>query len=287
MTKNKKDHQDIQITKASGERSSFVPQKLIESLQKAGANAETIRSIMQDIEGEIFDGITTKKIYQLAFGRLKRHATHVAARYKLKRAIMELGPSGYPFERYFAYILQHQGYQVKHGQFIQGHCINHEVDVVAAKGNRVLLCECKYHNRSGVKSDVKVPLYIHSRFRDIVKELNKNPENEKLNFECWIITNTSFTEDAVQYAVCSGINLLSWDFPGDGNLKSYIEASALYPITCLTTLTNKEKSKLLEQKIVLSNELQENENALLSIGIKKNKISKVLEEVHFLCKDCN
>ena len=42
----------------------------------------------------------------VAFNLLKANSKFVAAKYQLKRAIMELGPSGYPFESFISEVLK-------------------------------------------------------------------------------------------------------------------------------------------------------------------------------------
>ena len=80
------------------------------------------------------------------------------------------------------------------------------------------------------------------------------------------MTNTRFTSDAEQYAGCYGLRLLAWDYPGKGNLRERIELSGLYPITCLYSLTRKEKETLLADNIVLCRELIENPELLAAIN---------------------
>lgn len=99
------DKQNIIITKASGERTLFLPNKLKLSLHRAGANDETIDAIMSEMESRVYEGIPTTEIYKIAFSLLKNKSRPAPGRYKLKRAIMELGPSGFPFEKYIAAIL--------------------------------------------------------------------------------------------------------------------------------------------------------------------------------------
>ncbi len=134
------------ITKASGAQVPFSSEKLRTSLQRSGAKDEDIHSIITEVKNQLYPGIPTKKIYKLAFGLLKKVSKPIAARYRLKNAIMELGPSGFPFEKYFSEILKHQGYAVKVGEIVAGHCVKHEIDVIAEKGNDYLMIECKYHN---------------------------------------------------------------------------------------------------------------------------------------------
>ena len=56
-----------------------------------------------------------------------------------------------------------------------------------------------------------------------------------------VVTNTKFTSTAEQYAACSGVTLLSWDYQKDNNLHDRIQRSGVYPVTVLQTLSNTQK----------------------------------------------
>jgi ATP cone domain len=158
------------VKKASGMLVPFSASKLRQSLQRSGASPEITENVISEIQSQLYEGMSTKQIYQHAFKLLKKFSKPQAAKYKLKNAIMELGPTGFPFEKYFAEILRYQGYSVKVGEIVKGHCVNHEIDVIAEKGNMKFMIECKFHNATGINCDVKVPLYIHSRFKDVEKK---------------------------------------------------------------------------------------------------------------------
>lgn len=271
------------VTKASGERNAFSEEKIRVSLRRSGADEEQIDSILDEVKKQLYDGITTKRIYRIAFALLKSGSRHLAARYHLKDAIMELGPSGFPFEKYVAELMKFQGYTTRVGQFMQGKCVTHEIDVVAKKDNELLLMECKYHNQKGISCNIKIPLYIHSRFNDVQAQELQKSEYASMNQQVCIVTNTRFTEDALQYAGCSGIAVLGWDRPFKKGLKELIDQSGLYPVTCLTSLTIAEKRRLLDRETVLCNELADNEKLLHAIGIKAQRIKTVLNEVDRLC----
>ena len=63
----------IYIKKASGETAPFEIEKVIRSLERASADKLLVEEIAQDIEKAVYDGMTTKKIYQMAFKMLKGH----------------------------------------------------------------------------------------------------------------------------------------------------------------------------------------------------------------------
>ena len=272
---------DIYVTKSSGEKSQFSETKLRRSLERVGASEEQINYILKEIENRLFEGISTKQIYKLAFSLLRDNSRHLAARYHLKDAIMELGPSGYPFEKYIAEILKAQGYSARVGQIVQGKCVNHEIDVIAEKENHSFMVECKYHNLRGIFCDVKVPLYIRARFMDVEEQLTKMNGNSK-TYQGWVVTNTRFSNDALQYGKCAGLNLLSWDYPFKNGLREQIDTLGLYPITCLTSLTKADKQKLLGQSIVLCKELLGGEKFLEAAGIKQGRIYTIVKEAEQL-----
>ena len=128
----------ITIIKASGEKAPFQMEKVRRSLERAGANEIIIDEIVKNIEDIVFDGMTTKKIYQMAFMMLKRKSRVSASKYKLKKALMELGPSGYPFEKFVGKLLEHEGFQTQVGSIIQGSCVTHEVDVIAQRIRNII-----------------------------------------------------------------------------------------------------------------------------------------------------
>lgn len=273
----------IFITKATGERAAFSAEKLRKSLERAGADLAVTDRIVSEIEKQLFDGMSTKKIYSQAFLMLRKYSKPVAGRYKTKQAILELGPSGYPFEKFIGEILKHQGYHTKVGVIIQGHCVTHEIDVEAQKDNMHFMVECKFHNRPGYKCDVKIPLYIKSRFEDVKKQWQKDQDHATKFHQGWVVTNTRFTEDAIQYGKCSGLILIGWDYPQQGSLSDRINLSGLHPITCLTTLTKSEKQQLIDKMVVLCKELCDKPKVLNEIGISDKRIRGILKEGNEIC----
>lgn len=273
----------IYIIKASGEKAEFDPQKLLRSLRRAGAGRERADAIARAVAREIRDGMTTKDIYHLAHRMLRKERHSAAARYSLKQALLSLGPSGFPFEQFIAKLLEADGYTVETGLLRNGRCITHEMDILARDNGRLLFGECKYHQRQSLISDVKVPLYIHSRFRDLQAGFFNAPEWRDLTIEGWIFTNTRFTDDALKYGRCAGMHLISWDTPFDYGLRDWVDRTGLHPLSCLTTLTRREKEMLLENKIVLTRELLANPAILDILRLAPTRKRGVLEEAEQLC----
>lgn len=274
----------MKIVKHSGAVVNFNPEKLTGSLLRSGADAFTAESIMKEITNEIYEGISTKNIYKKAFALLKKHTNSHAARYNLRAAIEMLGPEGFYFEKYIARLFEAERYETKTNIILQGNCVMHEVDVLIKKNNVISMVECKFHGGREAASDVKVPLYVFSRFNDLRANEYTLFSNKERITSCWIVTNTRFTADAIAFAECSGINLLSWDYPEKRNLRLKNNHDCLYPVTCLTTLTKAEKEKLLLLDVILVKELVNNSSALKEIEISSYRIKNILKEVSDLCK---
>lgn len=273
----------VEVIKHSGERTNFSIEKLKSSLRKSGAEEALVNEISNNVRDELYQGISTKEIYNRAFALLKKEKKGYASKYKLKKAIYELGPTGFPFEKFIAALLFYSGYKVKTGQFLQGKCVLHEVDVVARKNDQFIVVECKFHSDEGRNCNVKIPLYIHSRYRDILNNYNDKNEAEKPT-EGWVVTNTRFTEDALQYGKCAGLYLLSWDYPKDNGIRDRIDRLGLYPITASTLMSQREKQFLLSRDIVLCKQLINDDFYLDHLGISENRQARILEEIKILCK---
>ena len=275
---------NISITKMSGETAFFDESKLRHSLERSGAEAEIVQEVINEINALLYNGITTKDIYRVAFKKLKSRSRTSASKYKLKKAIMELGPSGFPFEKFIGKILDHEGFETQVGVIVQGKCVQHEVDVIAQKDNKHYMIECKFHSDQGRFCNVKIPLYIQSRFLDVMAKWEEKQGHETKFHQGWVATNTRFTSDAIQYADCAGLKLLSWDYPANNSLKSRIDKAGLHPLTSLTTLTKAEKSQLLDEGIVLCKELHQNSILLNKIGITKTRQHRIISDSIELCK---
>lgn len=275
--------QEVIITKASGNKEPFVRSKLHQSLIRVGAPATVATQIVDEIESNLTEGTSTKAIYKRAHKLLSKTERSVAARYNLRNAITQLGPSGYPFEKFIGEILRFQGYSTEVGKIVKGHCVNHEIDVVAEKDNHHFMIECKFHNSQGINCDVKIPLYIYARFKDVEEQWLKLPGHGAKFHQGWVVTNTRFTQDAIQYGACREMKLMSWDYPANESLKDTIDKLGLYPVTCLTTLTEIEKQQLLKNNVVLCKEICSNKDHLTAAGVNPSRIKSILREGHQLC----
>lgn len=269
----------IYIKKADGTLEPFDENKLKESLEHVGAEESVINNIITVIKKEIKDGMTTGQIYHHAFEHLRKAKDNIAVKYSLRRALSELGPNGFPFERFIAELFKSQGYEAVTDQVVYGGCVPHEVDVVAWKGDELIMVEAKFHNEFGFKSDVKVALYVKARFDDLKENVYEYGGKKRKITEGWLVTNTKFTDQAIHYAECKGLKLIGWNYPAHENLQDMIERAKLHPFTALSTLSPTQKKYLLAHNILLCKDIPHHQELLKEQGMTTEEIAQVLKEI--------
>ena len=273
----------ILIKKASGDDEYFDVKKLERSLHNAGAEELIIWKIIDDIQKWIYSGVTTKQIYSRAFKILRRDKAHTAMRYKLKEAIIALGPTGYPFEQFIGQLFKHENYEIEVGIVVEGYSITHEMDVIATKNQIQNLVECKYHKDQGKQESIQVPLYVHSRVNDIVRKRKKMVEYKNLSFKAWVVTNTRFSDDSIQYGKYNDLELLAWNYPENKGLKHLVESMKLYPITILQKLTKKGQKLLIDKGIVTCAQLLKDLSLIEELSLTENKQKALIKELKSIC----
>lgn len=266
------------IVKADGTTEVFDPARLVVSLERAGAGVHTAENIARTVTATVMPGMSSREIYSRAFSLLRKEARPVAARYALRRALLELGPTGHPFEDFVSHLFKKDGWQVETRKIIQGRCVQHEVDFYAShpEQNTFLAAELKYHNDPGYKTDLKVALYVKSRFDDIFScdpVLRSCPIDRGI-----LVTNTKFTSEAIAYAQCSGVELLGWGYPVDNTLFMYMNRLKVYPITALTSLSLAEKRLLIDQGTVAVDEIVEDRTRFDILHLPSERVGEILAE---------
>ena len=268
----------MQVKKYSGELIEFDLRRLKGSLSKSGATPDVVEEVWEKMKPMVYDGISTRDLYKLAFRLLKREADSFAARYSLKRALKDLGPAGYYFEQWVARLFNHADYQTLTSQHLAGNSVTHEVDVVAQKDDELLLVECKFRNTEDAKITVTTPMYFLSRVNDFEgRTFSFFGKNMKFTAG-WLVTNAYMTTDSVDFAIYYNLHLLSWSYPEESSIKRRVDNAGLYPITCLTTINKVEKDILLKQGCILVKDIVNDMSQLESLDCAPRKKKRIVQE---------
>jgi len=264
----------VKVVKASGRIESYSRDKVVASIVKSGVEERVALKLVRQLEKDLPERVTTDEIHRRVVELLRRESPREALKYSLRRGIMKLGPSGYPFEKYFAKLLEALGYSTKTNVVLEGRCVTHEIDVIAVKGGVRYMIECKYHNTPGTYTGVQVALYTYARFLDLAGYFDMP----------WIVTNTKISNEAAKYASCVGMRVTAWGYPYRENLEEIVERTGLYPVTVLFSLTEEARRRLLEAGVVTVEDLRRlGPKEISSVtGMPREAAEKILEETKLL-----
>lgn len=269
------------VTKVTGEKELFDADKLCRSLVRSGAPQEMANHICQAIEEDLTPEMTTQQIWRKALRFLvKSDLDDVSARYSLRRAMANLGPDGYVFEKYIAVVLEAYGYEAKTNQVVAGASgVEHEIDVLATKDGNTYYIEAKYKNEYGLKTHVDTVMYSWARYIDIA-EARKNHERSQI----WLVTNTEFTISAKQFGKYREMVLVGWDYPVNQALEDMIADKKLYPVSILPSVSQNDRKALIKNGLILAQDLipYTADNLENKFGLSPKRSQKIIDEARAL-----
>lgn len=265
------------VTKASGVKEEFQPDKILRTCIRAGATQRLADKVVKEIEKKAYDGISTREILQMTLALLEKQMPYVASRYDLKGSIMRLGPAGFEFEELVAEILNEYSYKTSTDMIVSGECVDHEIDVIAENQKRYMI-ECKYHNMPGIYTGIRDALYIWARFLDL-QDGFKVGKCDHFD-QPWLVCNTKFSADAIKYATCKSMRLIGWRWPKEQSLERMLEEKKLYPITVLRKLDKDSEQRLAAAKLMLCKNLVKTDIKELEriTGIDGRKLNILINE---------
>jgi len=272
---------NLKIINSRQENRPFSAEKIYESCVRSGASEEIAHEIAKEVKNRIYPEITTAEIAALVKGLLAEKCKKSSIKFSLKEAMRRLGPTGFNFEKYVASIFSENNFSVKINQIVPGFCIpSYEIDFLAKKEDFEYMGECKYHTFPGKRVDLKVALYNNARFLDI----SKSPVFKTVKIKSILVTNTKFTQRAIQYSECNNVDLLGWRYPKNNGLEKLIEKSNLYPITILPSFKDTFKNIFAEEQIVLAKDLLEKSPKQISekTGVSIGEINQLAKEANIL-----
>jgi len=185
------------------------------------------------------------------------------------------------FELYIQALLANSGYVVEPNLILRGKCGEHEVDAIARKDGVTYFVEIKHHCSYHALTGLDESRIAQAILEDANDGYMLGVSNLKVD-RAMIVTNTRYSDHAIQYGSCKNILQIGWSSPHTLGIRDMVENSTLYPLTCLRGIKYETRMRLVKSGIVLVKQLLDADAHELSIkaGLPKEVAFGVIERAH-------
>ena len=135
---------NIFVTKYSGEKQKYSQEKVLNSIIRSGIEKSKALSILTDVENKLIDGISTQKLYNIVSEEIEKHGFKIGQHtYMLREALAKMG--SFDFEKFVQKMLEKDGFECAYNIIVGGECVEHQVDIIAQKQQKLYYVEIKHH----------------------------------------------------------------------------------------------------------------------------------------------
>ena len=177
-------------------------------------------------------------------------------------------------------LLKHNGFEVSPNQLLNGKCVEHEVDAIARKDGVTYFVEAKHHSSYHTPTGLDESRIARAVLEDVIEGFVLGKSDLKVD-RAMIVTNTRYSDQAVQYGNCRNILQIGWSSPTDHGLQSMIEGKNLLPLSCVRGLSMDARLKLANSGIVLFEQLIEEDTVGLArkTGLAQDFVRNIKEKI--------
>jgi hypothetical protein len=241
------------VTKADSSRQQFDRNKIVVTCMRMGATKQDAEEIAGKIESRVYDGMPTAKVLQMIFQFIHKYKPQASRLYDLRRGLSWMN-SKPEFEKFVQILLANIGFEVVPNKILKGKCIEHEVDAIARKDGVTYFVEAKHHYNYHAFTGLDESRIARAVLEDVSEGFNLGLTDLKID-EAMIVTNTKYSEQAMQYGICRNILQIGWSTPADLGLRDIILEKSLYPLSCIRGLKTDVRLQLVDSGIILINQL--------------------------------
>jgi Holliday junction resolvase-like predicted endonuclease len=274
----------VSVVKADGSKQFFDKDKVVRTCLRMGANHQLAAQVAQKVEDRVYEGMPTKKVLQLIFRFMGKDKPGVKHLFDLRRGLSLMG-SKPEFEMFIRVLLTHHGFEVTANQILKGLCGEHEVDAIARKDGLAYFVEVKHHLSYHALTGLDESRIARAVLEDVSEGFQLGKTDFRID-KAMIVTNTRYSEHAIEYGKCRGILQVGWNYPVNKGLENMIEEKRLHPISCLRGVTDEERLMLAGRGLVFIRQLLDEEELGLArkTGLRRESIRAIMEKAHHSAK---
>jgi hypothetical protein len=182
------------------------------------------------------------------------------------------------FEMFIRALLSHSGYTVTPNTILRGLCGEHEVDAIASKDGVTYFVEVKHHASYHALTGLDESRIARAIVEDVTEGYIRGLSEIKID-GAMIVTNTRYSEHAINYGRCRGIIMVGWASPEIG-LRDLVESQKLYPLSCLRGISRQVRLRLVDEGIVLIKQLLMQDVGYLErkLGLTRQTALSIMEK---------
>lgn len=265
-----------------GNEKEYSPEKIIDSVKRAGFSQGAAEEIEEQVRERVEDGIESQDLYAIVYDVMTDFDETLALRYRLRESIGSLRPQYHEFEKYMCKVLQLEGYEAEWSPrpLPQGACSEHEIDVLAEQDGATYAVECKHHFHYHRLTGLGVPMIQWAVLDDLQAGHDAGMQHAIDVDKMWVIVNTKLSQHAKDYAECKGIRMTAWNYPEGESLRNIVEEHKAYPITILR-MDETYRTALSKKDVLTVQELFDmNKADKTDIGIPNDDLTRLQRKAH-------
>ncbi len=268
----------VYVTKADGSTQLYSREKVVQTCLRMGADQETAERVAMQVEHRLYEGIPTRKVLQLIFSLLRKPKPAVRHLFDLRRGISLMEPKP-EFELFIQVILEHTGFEVKHNMILKGLCGEHEADAIAVKNGLTYFVEAKHHENYHALTGLDETRIARAILEDVTEGYTAGVTKTKID-KAVIVTNTKYSQHALNYGGCRGILQIGWTSPEGSGLRDAVEKHKLYPLSCLRGVDVETRLRLVDAGIVLIRQVLEHDAHYYEhkLGLPHQTVTDLMEK---------
>ncbi len=267
-----------------GNRKEYTPEKIIDSVTRAGFSEGTAEEIEENVRERVESGMQSEDLYRIVYEEMEAFNEAYALRYRLREAIGVLDPNYHEFEKYMCQVLAQDGINTEWSPrpLPQGACSEHEIDIIGRTDGTTYAIECKHHFHYHRLTGMDVAMIQFAALDDLKEGYEQGVEHAIDVDQSWVIVNTKLSEHAKNYAECKGIRMTAWNYPEDNSLREIVERNSAYPMTILRPEED-EKEALSKQNILTLQQLLDlDEDTMEALTLSKDHIQDLQQQAQEL-----
>lgn len=192
---------------------------------------------------------------------------------ELRDAILRLGVVNLAFTNFVAAVLNEDGYTTECRAMVHGACVVHAMDVVAEQAGKIIVIQTVFILTHGQQVALHQVLAAYATYLDLLDGADMQTCQHLAEY--WLVTNGTFSQEALIYANHKGLRLI------DGDELVSMLTTMTYPVTAISGLTDVEFTALASSNVLLTRHLTDNEIELIAhrTHLLQSRIAELIDGI--------